>query len=474
MAPGVPLETVCGFPLAIQVTWSPTLIVSVEPPLGTWNLKFMAWTTKSAALPGTTPMRTVSPNAATSTAGRRQMARAGHSGGAKRITPANTASPRFRIVGIRFTAPAVSRGTGTVASLESLPAGELEIGMRPRIMTFLVIALLAFTAPAALAANPPTAAFGGPLSGAQEVPAAATTATGEATVVISADDSTIWYVVQYSGLSGSLAAAHIHTGAAGANGGVILPLVASASPMVGTLTAANFTASGSITSFSQAVGAIKAGTTYVNLHTAANPGGELRAQVVAKGNAHFATLSGAQEVPAVTTSAGGIGWVVVSSGGATLTYYVAYSGLSGVPAAAHIHLGNVGANGGVLLPLVAGPSPMTGTLTAADLSPTGSVTDMAGAVAAIAAGGTYFNVHTAANPGGEVRGQLAETVVPAPTANPSLPPTSTLTPSGGSSGGVWAAIVLLGLVVAVAALVLPRRRAVVERHGGGGERPDRA
>lgn len=332
--------------------------------------------------------------------------------------------------------------------------------MRARFLIPAVVGLLALTAPAAFAADPPTPAFGGPVSGAQEVPAVATAATGEATVVISADNTTIWYVVQYSGLSGALAAAHIHTGAAGANGGVILPLTASASPMVGTLTATNFTASGSVTTFGQAVAALKAGTTYVNLHTAANPGGEVRGQVVSKGNAHFATLSGAQEIPAVTTAGSGNAWVVVSTDGATLTYYVAYTGLSGAPAAAHIHLANAGANGGVLLPLVAGSSPMTGTLTSSNLTPIGSVTDMAGAVAAVAAGGTYINVHTAAHPGGELRGQLAQTVAApptTPTANPTLPPTATVTPPAGPASGFPIAVLLLALGAAVVVLALPRR-----------------
>lgn len=346
--------------------------------------------------------------------------------------------------------------------------------MRSRLVTLLVIGLLAATAPAALAADPPTPAFGGPLDGSQEVPAVVTAATGEATVVISADNSTIWYVVTYSGLSGALAAAHIHAGAAGVNGGVILPLVASASPMVGTLTSSNFTPSGSITTFAEAVSAVKAGTTYVNLHTAANPGGEIRGQVVAKGNAHFALLAGTQEVPAVTTSAAGNGWVVVSTGGGTLTYFVAYSGLSGAPAAAHIHLGAVGANGGVLFPLVAGSSPMTGTLAASDLTPTGSVTDMAGAVAAIAAGGTYFNVHTAANPGGEIRGQLAQTVA-APTAGPTTPPTSTVTPGAAEPAGFPVVLLLLGLalVAALGVLAMPGRRAEVRPSDERGDRPDR-
>lgn len=333
--------------------------------------------------------------------------------------------------------------------------------MRAGLVSLIVIGMVAFAAAPVLAANPPTPAFGGPIDGAQEVPAVATAATGEATVVISADNSKIWYVVTYNGLSGALAAAHIHTGAAGVSGGVILPLVASASPMAGTLTSANFAASGAITTFAQAVAAIKAGNTYVNLHTSAHPGGEIRGQVVAKGSAHFATLSGAQEVPAVSTAGAGNGWVVISTDGSTITYYVAYSGLSGAPAASHIHLGAVGVNGGVMIPLVAGPSPMTGTLKAADLTPTGSVTDFAGAVAAIAAGNTYINVHTAAHPGGEIRGQLAVTVA-APT--PSVPPTSTLsTPSLAAADGSMGLLVLLGIVVALALVLWPGRRVTAQR-----------
>ena len=49
--------------------------------------------------------------------------------------------------------------------------------------------------------------------------------------------------------------------------------------MTGVLTAANFAASGPVTTFAQAVAAIRAGTTYFNLHTTANPGGEIRGQI---------------------------------------------------------------------------------------------------------------------------------------------------------------------------------------------------
>jgi predicted lipoprotein with Yx(FWY)xxD motif len=285
--------------------------------------------------------------------------------------------------------------------------------MRRKRIALIVAVLGLMAVPSSVAAVDPTQpAYGGPLTGAQENPAVATSATGQGTVVISADGSTITYIVTYSGLSGTLNAAHIHTGAAGSNGGVILPLVAGPSPMTGTLTAANFSASGAVTTFAQAVAAIRAGTTYFNLHTTANPGGEIRGQIMPAGDAYFSDLAGFQENPPVDTTATGKGLVVISADASTITYLVSYSGLSGTASAAHIHTGAIGANGGVILPLAVGPSPMVGTLTAANFSASGPVTTFAEAVTAIRAGTTYFNIHTAAHPGGEIRGQIGATVVP--------------------------------------------------------------
>ncbi len=339
-----------------------------------------------------------------------------------------------------------------------------------QLLALIVAALGLIAAPSmALAADPAAPAYGGPLSGAQEVPAVTTTATGQGTAVISADGSTITYIVTYSGLSGTVNAAHIHTGAAGSAGGVILPLTAGPSPMAGTLTAANFVASGSVTTFAQAVAAIRAGTTYFNLHTTANPGGELRGQIVAAGDAYFATLNGSQETPAVSTSGAGQGLAVISADGGTVTYLVRFSGLSGSVNAAHIHTGAAGAAGGVILPLVAGPSPMAGTLTAANFASSGPITTFAEAIAAIRAGTTYFNLHTSAHPGGEIRGQIGVTVAApapttepttAPTSPPSVPPTSTVQPAApaGDDGAAGLAL-LAGLFAGAVAIVqLGRRR----------------
>ncbi|KRT64613.1 MAG: CHRD domain-containing protein [Chloroflexi bacterium CSP1-4] len=294
------------------------------------------------------------------------------------------------------------------------------------------------------------------LDGASEVPAVATAATGDGWVVISSDNTTVTYFVEYSGLSGALAAAHIHTGAPGVAGGVILPLAAGPSPMFGTLTSADFKPSGSVTTFAEALAAIRGGTTYFNLHTAANPGGEIRGNLTGTAEALEATIDGAQEVPAVATAATGNGLAVISSDGTSVGYAVTYGGLSGALAAAHIHTGAPGVAGGVILPLAAGPSPMFGTLTSADFKPSGSVTTFAEALAAIRGGTTYFNLHTAANPGGEIRGQIGAAAAPTPTGTqPATSTESPIDPNG--AGSALPALTSLFIVAAVGVLAGGRR-----------------
>ena len=107
-----------------------------------------------------------------------------------------------------------------------------------------------------------------------------------------------------------------------------------------------------------------------------------------------ATLSGASENPPVAGGGTGTAVVIIAADGTSISYTVNYSGLSGAVVAAHIHIGAVGVNGPIILPLAVTPSPMSGTLTAADLKVAGGVTTFAGALAAIRAGGTYVNLHT--------------------------------------------------------------------------------
>ena len=106
------------------------------------------------------------------------------------------------------------------------------------------------------------------LTGDQEVPANASTAVGTGTITVAADGA----------VSGSVAApmlqataAHIHVGAAGVNGPVIIPLTGSAGGVWSVPAGAKLTA--------EQMDAYKAGNLYVNVHSAEHKGGEIRTQL---------------------------------------------------------------------------------------------------------------------------------------------------------------------------------------------------
>ncbi|HTW51450.1 MAG TPA: CHRD domain-containing protein [Stellaceae bacterium] len=114
-----------------------------------------------------------------------------------------------------------------------------------------------------------TETFHGTLSNAAEVPPTTGSGSGTATVTLDTATKAITYNVTYSGLSGPAAAAHIHCGAAaGANAGVAVPFKDAASPITGTATLTD-----------AQMADLEAGKCYVNIHTAANKGGEIRAQL---------------------------------------------------------------------------------------------------------------------------------------------------------------------------------------------------
>jgi hypothetical protein len=111
----------------------------------------------------------------------------------------------------------------------------------------LLAAQLLLSAGAVSAAGPET--FTAQLSGAQEAPSVTGNGTGSATFTVSADEQSIAYSVSYSGLSGAVVAAHIHAGSVGVLGPIILPLAVAASPMAGTLTAADLKVAGGVSTF---------------------------------------------------------------------------------------------------------------------------------------------------------------------------------------------------------------------------------
>ena len=151
-----------------------------------------------------------------------------------------------------------------------------------------------------------------------------------------------------------------------------------------------------------------------------------------------AELSGYSEVPSsLSTPARGQFYGILNKDGTELTYWLSYSGFTGgTVTQSHIHFGQHHTNGGISMWLCKNPNttpptvpadsavalqtpdcvqggtstPISAVLSAADVvGPTGqgiAVTEFAEILAAMRAGIAYVNVHSAAFPGGEIRGQL--------------------------------------------------------------------
>lgn len=139
--------------------------------------------------------------------------------------------------------------------------------MRHLWMTPIAVAAV-FTAGCTTAAEEAKA----PTYGATLAAAAGVTSAGKGTGVFTFDPATkaLGYTVTYEGLSGPAMAAHIHGPAeAGANAGVVVPFASAASPITGTATLTDAQAA-----------ELMAGKYYVNVHTAANRGGEIRGQIL--------------------------------------------------------------------------------------------------------------------------------------------------------------------------------------------------
>ena len=116
-------------------------------------------------------------------------------------------------------------------------------------------------------------AFSTQLSGANEVPANASKASGSVDAVLNKDTNQLRWKANFSGLSGPATAAHFHGPAgAGANAGVVLPWT---SPITSPL-------EGSATLTAAQVSDLMAGRWYANIHTAAQPGGEIRGQMTVR------------------------------------------------------------------------------------------------------------------------------------------------------------------------------------------------
>ena len=111
-----------------------------------------------------------------------------------------------------------------------------------------------------------------------------------------------------------------------------------------------------------------------------------------------ADLKGSNEVPPNSSPASGKAEATLNTETKVLTWTVTFKDLSGPPVGAHFHgPGEPGKNAGIVLPFRTLESPIQGTATLTDTQ-----------IGDLLAGKWYANIHTAANPGGELRGNMAK------------------------------------------------------------------
>jgi hypothetical protein len=206
------------------------------------------------------------------------------------------------------------------------------------------------------------------LSGANEVPAVTTTATGSASGSYNKTSKLLNLNVTYAGITPT--AWHIHNAAAGVAGPVVFAF--------GTTFTTPFTYVSPLALATDQETNLLAGNNYVNIHSAKAPGGEIRGQLALTPSAAQGSVTGK-----------------FNNSTKVLTLQINYLGIT--PTMWHIHKGAVGVAGPVVLDLGnTFGSPFNFTTSALDATQE----------ADLKSGLYYVNIHSAAVPSGEIRGQL--------------------------------------------------------------------
>ncbi|MBF0477817.1 MAG: CHRD domain-containing protein [Deltaproteobacteria bacterium] len=225
------------------------------------------------------------------------------------------------------------------------------------------------------------------LSGGQEVPPNLTPGAARGVFMVNTVTGTISGTVIIATLP-NVTAAHIHTGAVGVSGPVIIPLIGDGDIRVVPQNA--FLTVEQLKSF------LLSGL-YVNVHTTGFPNGAIRGQLEpALVERSVTPLRGADSVPPTNSSGSALGVLNVDFKTRAISGRLTITGLTNVTGAG-IHEGAVGANGPSIIPLLGDGQTMT--------VPTGAMlTDSQ--FNNFMTGGLYLNVYTGEFPGGEIRGQL--------------------------------------------------------------------
>jgi Cu/Zn superoxide dismutase len=243
------------------------------------------------------------------------------------------------------------------------------------------------------------------LDGSQETPANPSPGLGTASATLTS--AGLLLDLSASGLTGGITGAHLHDAPAGVPGPIVRDIMPDFISPTSALTL--WRSDDPMPMTPALLKELLNNNIYVNLHTAAFPGGEIRGQLVLNTPApapmatYTANLTGPQEEPPTGAPGLGTGTFQLTPGG--LTFRVTVDGLTGPITAAHFHNAAIGVSGAVVRPMAAaeliGPNTFAGVWTPADPSPF-----TAALMTELFKGNIYFNVHTGAFPGGEIRGQL--------------------------------------------------------------------
>jgi hypothetical protein len=271
----------------------------------------------------------------------------------------------------------------------------------------LLTAFLPGVASAAGSAKPAgivkAAALAGPevflahLTSSQETPPTGSAATGFGSVTLGADQTTITVNESWTGLTTAATISHIHgPEGPGVAAPILFPFANVPNVVAGSIPTQTFTVT------PDQVAQFRAGLMYFNVHSSTDPGGEIRGQILPA--EHFtATLSGAQETPPNASKATGSGSLALSHDETFITVDESWSALTTGATISHIHGPEpLGVAAPVLFPFTGLPVPpaVTGSI------PEQSFPITKAQVAQLRAGLMYFNVHSATDPGGEIRGQI--------------------------------------------------------------------
>ncbi len=254
-----------------------------------------------------------------------------------------------------------------------------------------------------------SAYFFSPLGGASQTPAENVPASGMMVLEVRGNMATA--VGSFSALGTDfdpnfLGGAHFHGGYAGSNGNVLAELEASFSvDFMNGVFEAQYNA------FEMSAGfldSLRLRQVYTNIHTLGVQAGEVRGQLMPLAGSYFhSTLMGLNEASPVLSN--GLGGLKLELNGEVLTLTGSFSDLDGqfdvnVAGGSHIHIGEPGNSGGIVLELEA--TVETGLQGGFYAAEDNQFTLTADQVASLRNGEFYANIHTSAEAGGEIRGQI--------------------------------------------------------------------